>query len=343
MARKRLFGADLPRRKRCSVALFRRRKCLSGGGYSRGGSASLGGVIPGAEVSVRGGLPAAEAAVRGGLPGTLRAVYLLRSRHPRLGGRCYVGATRDPARRLRQHNGGRGRGGARRTSGRGPWEMLLYVHGFPSDVAALKFEWAWQHPAASRRLGGVAGRGRAERPIAFALRLLPRLLRAPPWRRLPLRLRWLRPPPRPPLRPAPPPHVVLEEGAGPGGRPRPLPRKRPRPPGGGAEREATPPGGCGVCGGGWEAAAPPPVRCPRCPLAAHAPCLARLFLRPEPRELLPLHGDCPRCHAHLLWGDVIRYTLGEHEPEEAGPEEPALIGRSSCCGAGPAAGHAPTL
>ncbi|XP_071657473.1 structure-specific endonuclease subunit SLX1 [Patagioenas fasciata] len=258
----------------------------------------------------------------------LRAVYLLGSAHPRSRGRAYVGFTRDPARRLRQHNGGRGRGGARRTHGAGPWQMLLYVYGFPSDVAALRFEWAWQHPTLSRRLGGVAGRARGEQPISFALRLLPHLLLAAPWKRLPLRLRWLRPPPRPPLSPAPPPHVVVEEGAGLEGRPRPprgRGRRRPRPPEATPPALEKPPGGCGVCGGGWEA--PPIVRCPRCSLAAHPPCLAQRFLRLEPKELLPLWGNCPGCHAHLLWGDLIGHSLGQGDHEGAEPEEPALIGQ----------------
>ncbi|KAM9250227.1 structure-specific endonuclease subunit SLX1 [Cariama cristata] len=224
----------------------------------------------------------------------VRAVYLLRSAHPRFRGRSYVGFTVDPVRRLRQHNAGKQHGGAWRTSGRGPWEMELYVYGFPSDVAALRFEWAWQHPTASRRLPGVTPRRPRERPIAFALRLLPRLLRAPPWCRLPLRLRWLRPPPFPALDPAPPPHVVVEEGAVPARKPRPRRRKRRQAAPDTPPAEATPPPPCDLCGEPCQEA-PPPLRCPRprCPMAAHPPCLARLFLRPEPRELLPLGGPCP--------------------------------------------------
>lgn len=77
--------------------------------------------------------------------------YLLRStiRHSSL----YIGSTPHPSRRLAQHNG-RSKGGAVRTSRLNlrPWEMVCVVAGFPSNIAALQFEWAWHNPHLTRHI-----------------------------------------------------------------------------------------------------------------------------------------------------------------------------------------------
>ncbi|XP_036268868.1 structure-specific endonuclease subunit SLX1 isoform X1 [Pipistrellus kuhlii] len=253
-------------------------------------------------------------------PGGFFGVYLLYCLNPRHRGRVYVGFTVNPARRVQQHNGGRKKGGAWRTSGRGPWEMVLIVHGFPSAVAALRFEWAWQHPQASRRLAHVAPRLRSEAAFAFHLRVLAHVLRAPPWARLPLTLRWLRADFRQELCPPPPPHVPVAFGPPP---PRMLAAKRrdssfadtESPPG--QDSEAP----CTLC-----ACALPdeegPLCCPYpgCSLRAHMTCLAEEFLQEEPGQLLPLEGRCPGCKNSLLWGDLIWLCRTGSEEEEENVE-----------------------
>lgn len=77
------------------------------------------------------------------------ACYLLLSRKTPKSTGTYIGSTPSPPRRIRQHNGELTQG-ARKTSKGRPWVMQMVVHGFPSKLAALQFEWAWQHPRMSR-------------------------------------------------------------------------------------------------------------------------------------------------------------------------------------------------
>lgn len=63
--------------------------------------------------------------------------------------RTYVGATINPDRRLRQHNGEIS-GGAKATAGR-HWRRVCYVRGFTDGRAALQFEWRWKYFSRSEK------------------------------------------------------------------------------------------------------------------------------------------------------------------------------------------------
>jgi len=124
--------------------------------------------------------------------------------------KSYIGATVDPHRRLRQHNG-EIVGGARITRGGRPWIRVCHFHGFPNERCALQFEWKWKHlsthgsrrkkkaPTApiyqtwSKSLGMKLGHSALKRRLLALLHLvhLPQYTNsAPPARSIPLTLFW---------------------------------------------------------------------------------------------------------------------------------------------------------
>lgn len=109
--------------------------------------------------------------------------YLLRSLCPRSKGRTYIGFTVNPRRRIRQHNGEIVSGAWRTRRGR-PWEMVLCIYGFPSNVAALQFEWAWQHPTESLAVRKAAAEFKSLGGIGNKVKLAYTMLNLPSWESL---------------------------------------------------------------------------------------------------------------------------------------------------------------
>ncbi|KAI0512024.1 hypothetical protein KFK09_012658 [Dendrobium nobile] len=108
------------------------------------------------------------------------ACYLLCSLSPRHKGRTYIGFTVNPQRRIKQHNGEKSCGAWRTKRGR-PWEMVLCIYGFPSNVSALQFEWAWQHPTESLAVRKAASSFKSLSGLANKIKLAYSMLNLPSW------------------------------------------------------------------------------------------------------------------------------------------------------------------
>ncbi|XP_019425802.1 PREDICTED: structure-specific endonuclease subunit SLX1-like isoform X2 [Lupinus angustifolius] len=108
------------------------------------------------------------------------ACYLLTSLNPRHKRSTYIGFTVNPRRRIRQHNGEIG-AGAFRTKKKRPWEMVLCIYGFPTNVSALQFEWAWQHPAKSLAVRKAAAGFKSLSGLASRIKLAFTMLTLPSW------------------------------------------------------------------------------------------------------------------------------------------------------------------
>ncbi|XP_059051218.1 structure-specific endonuclease subunit SLX1 homolog [Achroia grisella] len=232
-------------------------------------------------------------------------VYLLYCINPKFKGRTYIGYTRDPNRRIMQHNRGTWAGGAYRTSNRGPWKMVLIVHGFPNNISALRFEWAWQNPTKTIRLQHLNLKKipRKETEFQFKLRILTEMLRVGPWYRLPLIIRWLEKDyyEEFPTERTPPEHMRICHGSV---KSRNLQKSV-------QESSNSTHIECLLCSN-YITNSSSKLTClnTNCDLLAHITCLADLFL--QPGEYVPIQGNCPFCDTPLKWGDLIRKMKGCH-------------------------------
>ena len=66
--------------------------------------------------------------------------------------------------------------------------MVMVVHGFPTKIAALQFEWHWQHPSRSRIIAGKPNWRRGLKGFESNACLLFTLLHLDPWQRYPLKI-----------------------------------------------------------------------------------------------------------------------------------------------------------
>ena len=72
-------------------------------------------------------------------------------------GFTYVGVSNNVIKRLRAHNG-EIKGGAKYTTGKGPgWKHVCVIHGFPTKIESMQFEWALKH-VPPKRAGGLINR-----------------------------------------------------------------------------------------------------------------------------------------------------------------------------------------
>ncbi|KAH8828135.1 hypothetical protein DL96DRAFT_1150007 [Flagelloscypha sp. PMI_526] len=244
----------------------------------------------------------------------------------------YVGSTPNPPRRIRQHNG-EITSGAWKTANRRPWVMQLIVHGFPSRMSALQFEWAFQNPWKARHLkqASFPKKGRfLKQNIAVARTMVA----SHPYNAMPLHIKLFteeakkywdeasRSQKVPPLPPGLQVSVELEgvngkSGNKGSGRQRPIDvtdtdfttshlRKNTNLLSSKIALE------CFFCREALLDYSSDPlshVLCPShdCKLVAHIHCMAEWFLHDSGSPLLvPRGGRCPSCVSYVLWGDVVK-------------------------------------
>jgi structure-specific endonuclease subunit SLX1 len=264
--------------------------------------------------------------------------YLLRSVNPKYSGRTYIGFTVNPNRRIKQHNSGYLKGGAKRTSGKGPWEMILIIHGFPNEISALRFEWAWQNPEKSLRLKHLVPKQK-QYNFVFKFNVVAQMLRVGPWCRLPLTVRWLRQEYQTdfPLSKQPPTHMPIEFGLVEIVKQNKVNKKsndlsqQTQMQSQKTRLEASV---CSICRENILKTSEQilnknmaMLKCLNCMDSFHATCLADHFILESATkddsnvQLIPVDGNCPKCEAYLLWGDLIRFRINLYKKDEINRQE----------------------
>ncbi|XP_005184383.1 structure-specific endonuclease subunit SLX1 homolog isoform X1 [Musca domestica] len=238
-------------------------------------------------------------------------VYLLcsHSLEKRYQGKCYIGFTVNPNRRIKQHNRGKDFGGAKKTSNKGPWKMVMIVHGFPNNISALQFEWAWQQPSLSSRLKVYPELKRKlpkETYFQYNFRILSRMLNTGPWNRLPLIVQWLEEDYECEfdILHSPPKHMQIRNGK------IALEQKQRK------KHQETQPRAvwapeCHLCMQPIHDVERSRIGCLNnlCKLTCHIICLANHMLSCDTKErghYIPISGDCPLCETNLLWIDLLQ-------------------------------------
>lgn len=243
--------------------------------------------------------------------GHFYGVYLLcsQSPEPRYRGKCYVGFTVNPKRRIKQHNRGCDFGGPRKTSKKGPWKMVMIVHGFPNNIAALQFEWAWQQPTLSTRLKIFPELKRKlpkESHFEYNFRILTRMLGVGPWHRLPLTVRWLETEYERGFATPLPEHMQIVSG-------RVAITASQRKYDEEMLQEVPWSPECHLCMQRIEQPERSRLGCLNrsCRLSSHMLCLASYLLGDQPGQYIPISGVCPLCETHLTWAALLeRKRLG---------------------------------